>query len=209
MRNAVFLAILLRLSFAPFAVAQTDIRHVDFKNFSYPWSPHPGWPHQLEWLNLSEQNHIQLVNGRWRLESEDALPDSPFSGLTLESVQFDDASGSGRPNAIVVLRLDTGGTQYSHYVYIYTFTGGSPKLLSYFHSGDRSCLGLYRVYGGSGKLIIELYDPEKKEGDCCSSGFIRTRYRWHDGRFEPSGIPEYGTPKTPSRLAVTAFGTHQ
>lgn len=209
MRNAVFVAILLRLSLTLFAAAQTSTRHVDFKNFSYRWSQYSGWPHQLEWLDISEQKHIQLVNGRWRFESESASPDSPFSGLTLESVQFDDVTGNGRADAIVVLRFDTGGTQYSHYVYIYTLTAGNPKLLSYFHSGDRSSSGLYRVYGESGKLVVELYDPDKSEGDCCSSGFIRTRYRWRDGRFEPTGIREYGTPKTPSRLPVTVFGNHQ
>jgi hypothetical protein len=33
-------------------------------------------------------------------------------------------------------------------------------------------------------LVVELLDSEKQTGDCCSSGFIRNRYRWNKGRFQ-------------------------
>lgn len=32
--------------------------------------------------------------------------------------------------------------------------------------------------------------PEKRSGDCCSSGFVRTRYKWHNGRFAVFGPSE-------------------
>jgi hypothetical protein len=83
-----------------------------------------------------------------------------------------------------------------------------PKLLAYFHAGDRAYLGLYRVYAQNKELDVELYDPNKRTGDCCSSGFIRTRYRWNAGKFEPVGKKEFGTSETPSRLAVSPFGIH-
>jgi hypothetical protein len=200
--------VVLLFSSLSIAVALTNIRQVDFKNFSYPWSEPTSWPHQLEWSDKVGQNRVQLVNGRWRLHTEDAESNMPFSGLTLEEVRFDDVTGEGLTNAIVVLRFDTGGTQYSHYVYIYTLAAGKPKLLAWFHSGDRAASGLYRVYGQDGKLVIELFDPEKREGDCCSSGFIRTRYRWHDGSFSPAGLPESGAASSPSRLRVNVFGLH-
>jgi len=191
------------------AAAQNTNRQVDFKNFSYPWPNPSGWPHRLEWLDVSERAHVQLVDGRWRLQLEDAPPIYPFSGLTLESVEFADVTGTGRSDAIVTLRFDTGGTQYSHYVYIYSLAAEKPKLLAYFHSGDRSASGLYRVYAEGGQLVVELFDPDKQQGDCCSAGFIRTRYRWHAGRFEPTGARELGTPKATTRIPVTVFGTHE
>ena len=118
-----------------------------------------------------------------------------YQGFTLESVEFADVTGDGKEDAIVVLLYRTGGTQTTHYVYIYSFADGKPKLLAYSHTGSRADSGLYKVYGERGKLVFELSDPKKSMGDCCSSGFIRTRYRWHDGRFEAFGAHEYGSIK--------------
>lgn len=204
MRN-IFIGALLFASVG-LAVAQSKVQKVDFKNFSYPWTAYSGWPHQLEWRDSSEQGHVQLVNGRW---AEGEEPNGRFSGLTLECVQFANITGDGQTDAIVTLRYDTGGTQFSHYVYLYSLAEGKPKLLASFHSGDRAASGLYQVYGQEGKFIVELFDPHKQEGDCCSSGFIRTRYRWSDGKFVAVGVQEFGTPKAPSRLPVTTFGTHK
>jgi len=186
-------------------VGQNNTGATDFKNFRYPWSHYSGWPHELEWLDASETEHIQLKDGRWA----DAVdPGLTFTGLTLENVQFADVTGDGRPEALATLRYDTGGTQYSHYVYIYSLADKSPKLLAYFHSGDRSYWGLYRVYGRGGKLVVELFDPEKRTGDCCSHGFVRTIYQWRGGRFQQVGAKQSGTPPAPSRIPVTVFGTH-
>ncbi|HJX84178.1 MAG TPA: hypothetical protein VJ723_07535 [Candidatus Angelobacter sp.] len=147
-----------------------------------------------------------MSDGRW---SEDEAAGRPFSGLTFEQVQFGDVTGDGREEAIVVLRFDSGGTQYSHYVFIYSLEAGQPRLLGYFHSGDRAYHGLYKVYAKAGKLVVELFDPEKRQGDCCSSRFIRTRYRWRNGTFIRSSADEFGTPTAPSRIPVSIFGNHK
>jgi hypothetical protein len=118
-------------------------------------------------------------------------------GFTLKSVKFSDVTGDGREDAIVVIHLDTGGTQQTDYAYIFSFVDEKPKLLAYFHSGDRAYAGLRGVYGDHEQLVIELFDPEKRQGDCCSSQFVRTRYRWHDGRFEAVGASELQTLKKP------------
>jgi hypothetical protein len=199
-----FIGLLLYL-FVAFAAAQTDIRQVDFKNFSYPWF-HSFVPSKLVWLDMSKEKHVPLVNGRRVHDSGNGMT---YEGLTFERVQFADVTGDGQTDAVVVLRYDSGGTQFSHYVYVYSFADGKPKLLACFHSGDRASSGLYRVYEQKGNLVVELFDPEKSNGDCCSSGFVRTRYRWHDTKFVAVGAREFGTPTTTSRLPVTVFGTHQ
>lgn len=168
--------------------AQESIRQVDFKNFTYPLSGPTLGHDRLKWLDMSKASHIQLVDGK------DAAG-SP--GFTLESVEFADVTGEGQEEAVVVLHFRTGGTQQTDYVYIYSFAAGKPKLLAYFHSGDRGSSGLYRVYGENAKLVVELFDPEKRSGDCCSSGFVRTRYKWHNGRFEASGARESITLQEP------------
>jgi hypothetical protein len=184
--------------------AQADIRQVDFKNFSYPWSDaslgEPGW------LDISHERSVRLANGRRLHDSGNGVT---LEGLTLEEVQFSDVTSDGQTNAVVVLRYDSGGTMFFYYVYIYSFAAGKPKLLACFQSGERADSGLYRVYGQEGKLVVELFDPEKQSGDCCSTGFIRTRYAWRNGKFLAVGAKESGTPKTTSRLPVSIMGIHQ
>lgn len=195
------------------SAADQILRQLDFKNFEFPWSGPPNWSDRLEWLNDSESDRVRLVNGRWKYIGRDseAAGDSrlPFAGLTLETVQFGDVTADGREEAIVVLRFDTGGSRYFYYVFIYSSKGGQPNLLGYFHAGDRADSGLYRVYPQAGKLVVELFDPRKRTGDCCSSGFVRTKYRGHDSKFERFGPREFGTPKTSSRIPVSTFGIHQ
>ena len=153
---------------------------------------------------------MRLVNGRWRdPEKETDGPPAALSGLTLESVSYTHLNDSPQEQAIIVLRFDTGGTQYWYFVYIYTMQAGAAKLLAYFHAGDRAASGLYQVYVNDGNLVVELFDPDKKIGDCCSNGFIRTRWHWRNGRFEQVGVAEFGTPKSTSRLTVSTFGVHR
>jgi len=165
--------------------AQGSIRQIDFKNFTYPLSGPLLGHGELKWLGnprdgYSNRKPVHLVNG------EDS------TGFTLKSVEFADVTGDGNEDAVVVLLYQTGGTQNTHYVYVYSFETGKPKLLAYCHTGSRGYSGLYKVYGERGTLVFELFDPKKLEGECCSSGFVRTRYRWREGRFEAVGVREYG-----------------
>jgi len=180
---------LLLYAFIGFADAQTNIRQFDFKNFSYPWTHSFMWPSKLVWLDMSKGRHVRLVNGRWQRDAGNGIT---FTGLTLEEVQFADVTGDGQTDVIVILRYDTGGTQYLHYVYVYSFVGAKPKLLACFHSGVRDELGLYKVYAQKGKLVVELFDPEKSTGACCSSGFIRTRYRGITGGLRRLALRSWG-----------------
>jgi hypothetical protein len=179
--NALILAALACVG----ASAQTNIRQVDFKNFTYPLSGNTLGHDRLKWLDPSKPGSLKLRNGRYS-----------SGGFTLDSVTFADVTSDGVEDAIVVIHLSTGGTQQTDYVYIYSFEG-KPKLLAYCHTGDRGSSGLYKVYGEAGKLIIELFDPDKRQGDCCSSGLVRTRYRWQDNRFQVSGTPEFLTIQIP------------
>jgi hypothetical protein len=168
--------------------AQSNNRQVDFKNFTFPLSGPLLGHGELKWLGdprdgYSKLKPIHLSHGK----------DS--TGFTLESVAYADLTGDGKEDAIVDLLYQTGGTQNTDYVYIYSVDSGKPRLLAYCHTGDRADSGLYAVYGKRGILVFELFDPQKREGDCCSAGFVRTRYRWQNGRFVRFGAPEFGPVK--------------
>ena len=192
----------------PFIAAQNSVRQVDFKSFSYPLKDHLLGHGELQWLSTQAAGSprlrtIQLKDG----ENLQKVPigkvgDGGYyevSGFTLQEVKYADLTGSGKEDAIVVLRYFTGGTQTTNYVYIYSLAAGKPKLLAYCHTGSRADFGLYGVYGEHGNLVFELLDPRKSEGDCCSTGFVRMRYRWDGSRFEAVGVPEHGSAKIETR----------
>ncbi len=182
------------------SASQSAIRQVDFKNFTYPLSGALLGHSRLQWLSTDvrpQRKPIHLVNGTDLGKSSSVVVDGrgyvQWEGFTLQSVSFADLAGDGQEDAIVVLHYRTGGTQETDYVYIYSFVLGKPKLLAYFHAGDRAYAGLYKVIGDRGELVVELFDPEKRSGDCCSSGIVRTRYRWEQGRFKAVGAAERET----------------
>jgi hypothetical protein len=194
--RALLIGLLILIS-SGLAESQKSIRQVDFKNFTYPLSGRLLGHDRLQWLPTevhSARKPIHLVNGEDLTKSSSFVMDgheyTQWEGFTLQSVNFADLTGDGQEQAIVVLHYRTGGTQQTDYVYIYSFTAGKPKLLAYFHAGDRAYSGLCRVFGDLGKLVVELLDPEKRSGDCCSSGIVRTRYRWQHGQFEAIGPAE-------------------
>ena len=185
--------------------SDTGSRRIDFANHEFSWRETDGWPDHLVWLSTSETNRVQLVNGRWKVPDYD-IPRKYRAGLTLDEVTYGNLTGEDTHEAVVVLRYDSGGVQYYYWVYIYGTTERQAKLLGYFHAGDRAAQGLYRVYILDHKLVVELYDPEKAQGGCCSSGFIRTRYEWNGHTFSSVGAVERGRAESVSRRSVSVFG---
>ena len=51
---------------------------------------------------------------------------------------------------------------------------------------------LYRRQRPEGEFSLDLFDPEKREADFCSAGFVRTSYLWKDGKFKQAGPPKFG-----------------
>lgn len=209
-RSAIAFALFALIQFCTMGWAQYPvggIRSVDFKNFSYPYVHLSGWPDHLQWMSLRLQQHIRLINGKWdeRDDTEKSYGLS-FSGFTLEGVQYARLSSHSSEDAIVVLRYDTGGTQYHYWVYIYGYSEGKPKLLGFFHAGDRAAHGLYQVFVRDQVLNVLLFDPKFQEGDCCSSGYLNYRFRWNGEGFQSMGNPVPGHPNSTSRRAVSIFG---
>jgi hypothetical protein len=177
---------------AGFLSAQGDIRKVDFKNFTYPLSGPLLGHSAMSWLGspkngYSQRKPIHLVNGEELSKDSSFVMDGKeyvqYSGFTLKSVMYARLTGDGGEDAIVVLTYYTGGTQTTNYVYIYSPGAGEPKLLDFCYTGDRAYSGLYDVRAENGVLVFDLLDPRKASGDCCSSGFVETRYRWDGSRF--------------------------
>jgi hypothetical protein len=183
------------------------IRDVDFKNFSFPWQAPTRWPDHLRWMSLNVKNQVRLVSGRFDERDErEQRKDTVFSGVTFEGVSYSKLVDDREEDAIVVLRYDTGGTQYHYWVYMYNFLNNKPNLLGFFHAGDRAYNGLYQVYGKDHLLYVKLFDPALRQGDCCSNAYIRYQFRWNGQGFEAVGSQTKGQVKSVSRRAVSIFG---
>jgi hypothetical protein len=94
--RALLLGVLVCIS-AEFASAQSNIRQIDFKNFTYPLSGPLLGHAELKWLGnpkdgYSKRKPIRLING------------VDTTGFTLQSVEYADVTGEGKEDAIVVLR---------------------------------------------------------------------------------------------------------
>ena len=186
--------------------SSSDIRRVDFKNFNYPWLDPHGWPTHLQWISTTLKSTIQLVNGRWEQpDVSDKAENQGFVGLTFDDINYASFTESAE-SAIVVLKYDSGGPPFHYWVYIYGLASGAPSLMGFFHAGDRAFNGLYRVFEKDHLLNVELFDPELKEGECCSAGFIDYQYRWNGSAFEEEGKPKKGMIDASAKRPVSIFG---
>ena len=141
------------------------------------------------WMNPEVKTTITLVNGRCDFDKEDP---SHGPSVTLAEVHYGYLTMSGQLDAMVVLTYHTGGSANWNYLYAFSLASGSPRLLGWFQTGDRASYGLYRLIVSNGEFILDVLDPGEREADCCSAGFIRTRYEWRNGMFVAGGPPRFG-----------------
>jgi hypothetical protein len=157
---------------------------VDFRNFTYPLPLHPSVPDHLRWMNSDiKTQKVNLTRGQY---------ESQGSTITLDEILFGYVTMSKQSDAMVVLTYHTGGTAQWKYVYVFNFTDGDARLIDWFETGSRADAGLYRIYPSNGEFTIDLFDPDAREGDCCSTGYISTIYKWQNGKFVVSGKPKHG-----------------
>lgn len=171
----------------------------DFKNFTYPLPR--GWQHP-------DGDEIALVNGRLQPKfqdvEEDMSPDEKAAakaerriGMSHVTTKFLDADNNGEDEAVVIVKIETGGHAIPQLVYIYSWKDGQPLLLWNFRTGDRADGGLKDIRAENGELVIELYGQDrfllgqtetgKITGDeeqlCCPTYFSRSFYKWNGRNF--------------------------
>jgi hypothetical protein len=196
--RAVTLGLSLAVALAAGTLKTTEIRGVDFKNFSFPWDEEMGEyssvPSISRWISPLPQKQIRAVRGIHYFylpsQGEDEREHAPL--VSVDSVTYGDLDGDGIEEAAVHLNYSTGGTSNWDFLYIYKVGHDRPKLLGVLESGSRSYGGLVRTSIVGGMLVLDFADEERRIGDCCSAGFIRVRYRWRDREFEEEGPRERG-----------------
>src|SRR5688500_329621 len=171
----------------------------DFRNFTYPLPR--GWQHQ-------DGDEMVLINGNLKPKfkdiEEEMSPEEKAAaraerriGMSYVTTKFLDANADGADDAVVVLKVETGGAAIPQLVYIYEWKDGQPFLLWNFRTGDRADGGLKEIRAENGQLVVELYGQDrfllgqnetgKITGDeeqlCCPIFFTRTFYKWNGSVF--------------------------
>jgi len=178
--------LLLALLVLAFCAPAASIREVDFNNFSYPFVSHKYFsvPSRLRWMPMAAGGRVALHDGRYTLPCDD--PSCYL--LTFEQVTFGKITGVGEV-AIATVVFHTGGTANWEYMYVVAIRAGKPQVAAWAEAGSRADMGLRRVSTDHGDLLLEVNDPGKREGDCCSTGSITFRYRWQQGAFRQIDKP--------------------
>ncbi len=197
----------------------SPIGNFDFKNYKYELP--------RGWQNPDGTTEITLANGRVAPVGgyvSDDLDDERRAeakqqrriGMSFVTVKYLDVTGDGMDEAIVVLKIETGGGAVPQIVYVFEWKGGKPELIWPFRTGDRADGGLKDLRAENGELVVELYGQDrfilgqtetgKITGDveqlCCPTHFSRSFYKWNGKNFlmqrkrltftvaDPSGPPQ-------------------
>ncbi|HEX8457201.1 MAG TPA: hypothetical protein VF656_07890 [Pyrinomonadaceae bacterium] len=157
---------------------RTDIRSVDFHNFTYP-------------TPCGEQKTLTLRHGR--------VPGEGCNELTkLVSLRYRDLTGDGREEAIIVIGTNcTTSCWYIEDYFVYSYVRGRLKPIFKEQQSYRYRLteparfsnnvwSLGRPYGLSikrGRLFITGLAWDEGDGNCCPRYREKTSYEWRRGRF--------------------------
>ncbi len=175
----------------------------DFTNYSYPL-PH-GWENP-------DGSDATLVNGRLQpvgVEAKGDMTDEEKAdakanrriGMTYVTCKYMDVTADGQDEALVILKIETGGSAIPQIVYVFTWKDGKPELIWPFRTGDRADGGLKDLRADNGQLVVELYGQDRfvlgqmetgKIGDdreqlCCPTYFTRSSYKWNGKNFLMQG----------------------
>lgn len=160
----------------------------DFRNRVYPLPV--GW-------RGAGMKEFRLENGEFPLSAS-------HIGASYVGTKFGDVAGDERAEALVVVKIETGGSANPQIVYIFGWRKDEPEMIAYFRTGDRADGGLKDLRAEAGELVVQLYGQDRYligeletmriHGDdeqlCCPTFFTRTRYKWNGSVFKMQGTRE-------------------
>lgn len=174
-------AIVCCLSVSVFA--QTDIRNIDFKNFTYQPN-YCGNPEADEENPDAEVRNITVKDGEFSEEikegeGEDEFINRLFFGIF--HIAYGDLDGDKKEEAIILSSCNTGGTGNFSELYIYKMVKGKPTRVMLLIGGDRADGGLHDARVEKGLLIVESNGVGELGGACCPEEIITNTYKF-DGK---------------------------
>jgi len=169
------LSTLFLLGLSVFSFAQTDIRQIDFKNFTFE-----------PFCVGEEAQKITVKDGEFSEEKEaDGYTERFY--FKVYDLKYADVNGDGQEEAIISSVCNTGGTGNFTNGLIYTIKNGKLTVLTEFEGGDRADGGLVSAKVVDKQLIVERNSPGEFGGSCCPEFIETTRYKWNGKNLVPVG----------------------
>lgn len=170
--RGVFIFTIIGLSTVAVA-AQSKIRRVDFRNFTYP-------------VYCGDGTYPDKMTVR-KGKSVEGVGDERVYFDVL-SVKYGDLTGDGHEEAIIRSTCNGGGTGHFFEGFVYTLRHGKPRLLIHIPGGDRAEGGIHGLSIARRLVVVELYANKIEGVGICCPDFIDTqRYRWNGRRLMPVG----------------------
>ncbi len=162
----------------------SNIRKVDFKNFTFPWT---------DGLTSNNERTFIIEAGERKIKKDDI-------GVSLRSNEYGDITGDNDEDAILIFSVETGGSACPSMVHIYKIEHKMPKMIWHFDTGDRAEGGFKQAYAENGNLVIETFGDNKFENDkwdfrmgkkfggyCCPTTYTKIIFKWNKKKFVPIG----------------------
>ena len=141
----------------------SPIGSFDFKNYTYELP--------RGWQNPDGTAEIELINGRIapiEKDVNDSMDDEESAsaktgrriGLSYVTTKYLDLTSDGQDEAIVVLKVETGGSAVPQLVYIFDWKDDKPALIWPFRTGDRADGGLKDIRTENDEVVVELYGQD-------------------------------------------------
>ena len=177
MKN-IILSVLFTAFFCLSLNAQTNIRQIDFNNFTY------------EPLCASDDvKKVTVKEGEFFEEKqlEDFIDRFYFKAF---SVAYGDLNGDGNDEAVVLAVCNMGGTGNFSEGFVYELKNRKPRLLTRIEGGDRAYGGLREARVENGLLVVESNDASETGGSCCPEFAVTNRYKLSGGKLVTAGKSE-------------------
>jgi hypothetical protein len=147
--------------------AQSNIRSVDFKNFTY----------DADYCGGEKSKKITVKDGKFQKEMD---PDAQIDAMYYEiyGIEYGDLDGDGKEEAILLSMCNTGGTGNFTEAYVYKIVNRKPVRIMLLSGGDRAFGGLRKAWIDKGVLVVESNDAGAAGGACCPEFIVTNKYRY-------------------------------
>ena len=152
------------------AHGQSDIRKVDFKNFTY-----------LAHCVSETPQKVTVKDGEFSEEKQEDGYVDRFH-FSVFDIAYGDLNADGRDEAVVLTICNTGGTGNFSEGFVFAMKTGKPSLAARIPGGDRAYGGLRSTRVENGLLVVESNDAGPEGGSCCPQVIVTTKYKLAGGR---------------------------
>jgi hypothetical protein len=157
--------VLILLLFVACSYGQSNIRSVDFKNFTY--AAHCAG---------AKPSSMKVTDGEF-LEEKQMEGYTDRMSFTVMDVAYGDLNADRSDEAVILTVCNTGGTGNFSEGFVYAMKRGKPSLVARIPGGDRAYGGLRKAWVENGLLVLDINDAGTEGAACCPQYILTAKYR--------------------------------